>query len=159
MCDITVNDRVYKSITFRLIENLCVDVILGNEFQRLHKSVTFEYGGTLPPLNICGLSTLNVDPVEPFSNLQKDYKPVATKSRRYSKPDQDFIKSEIQSLLTEGVIESSNSPWRAQVVVTKDHPNRRKRLAIDYSQTINRYTQLDAYPIPRVDDFVNKVAQ
>ena len=45
------------------------------------------------------------------------------------------------------------------MVVTKDHPNRRKRLAIDYSQTINRYTELDAYPIPRVDEFVNKVAQ
>ena len=44
VCDITVNDRVYKSVTFRVMENLCVDVILGNEFQRLHKSVTFEYG-------------------------------------------------------------------------------------------------------------------
>ena len=67
------------------MENLCADVILGSEFGELHESVTCKYGGTLPPLEVCGLSTLNVDPVEPFSNLPKDTKPIATKSRKYSK--------------------------------------------------------------------------
>ena len=38
-------------------------------------------------------------------------------------------------LLKEGIIEPSLSPWRAQVFVTKDE-NHKKRLAIDYSQTI-----------------------
>ena len=77
-----VNNRNYHSITFRVMENLCADVILGSEFGELHESVTYKYGGMLPPLEVCALSTLNVDPVEPFTNLQKDYKPVATKSRR-----------------------------------------------------------------------------
>ena len=69
-----------------------------------------------------------------------------------------FIEKETQRLLREGIIETSNSPWRAQIVVTKDD-NHKKRLAIDYSQTINRFTLLDGYPLPRIDDTVNKIAQ
>ncbi|XP_054287969.1 uncharacterized protein LOC129003695 [Macrosteles quadrilineatus] len=31
-------------------------------------------------------------------------------------------------------------------------------MVIDYSRTINRFTLLDAYPLPRIDDIINKVA-
>jgi len=61
-------------------------------------------------------------------------------------------------MLRDGVIESSSSPWRAQVVLVKSE-HHRKRLCIDYSQTINMYTLLDAYPLPNVWDVVNNVAQ
>ena len=37
--------------------------------------------------------------------------------------------------------------------------NHKKRLVIYYSQTINRFTMLDAYPPPRIDDAVNSIAQ
>lgn len=73
-------------------------------------------------------------------------------------PDRDFIHKEVQRLLQKGIIEQSNSPWRAQVVVVKNE-SRKKRLAIDYSETINKFTQLDAYPLPRIDATVNKIAQ
>ena len=32
-------------------------------------------------------------------------------------------------------------------------------MVIDYSRTINRFTQLDAYPLPRMQDVVQNVAQ
>ena len=32
-------------------------------------------------------------------------------------------------------------------------------VCIDYSQTINIYTQLDAYPLPRIDDMINELSQ
>ena len=32
-------------------------------------------------------------------------------------------------------------------------------MCVDYSQTINIYTELDAYPLPRIDDMVNELAQ
>ncbi|XP_072098229.1 uncharacterized protein [Mobula birostris] len=32
-------------------------------------------------------------------------------------------------------------------------------MVVDYSQTINRLTQLDAYPLPRIADMVNQIAQ
>ena len=61
------------------------------------------------------------------------------------------MKEEIHKLLAEGIIEPSVSPWRAQVVVTKNETYKR-RMVIDYSQTVNRFTLLDAYPLPRIDD-------
>jgi len=95
----------------------------------------------LPLIVLCGLTTLRVNPPELFANLTADCHPVASKSRRYSFDDSKFIAEETRRLLQEGIIEPSNSPWRAQVVVTKDE-NHRKRLAIDYSETINRFTLL-----------------
>ena len=44
------------------------------------------------------------------------------------------------------------------MIVTKDE-NHQKRLAIDYSQKINRFTQLDGFPRPRISDTVNEIAQ
>ena len=141
-----------------VLNDLCVDLILGIDFQQQHESVTFQFRGDKPNLNICNLATLNTNPPLLFENLPENCKPIATKSRRYSETDKKFIDSEIQRMLKEGIIEPSNSPWRAQVVVTKDKRHK-KRLAIDYSQTINTYTQLDAYPIPRMDDFINNLAK
>ena len=60
-------------------------------------------------------------------------------------------------LLNEDIIEPSNSPWRSQVLVTLGERHKR-RMVIDYSQTINRFTQLDAYPLPRIDDQINEIA-
>ena len=101
---------------------------------------------------------MNIDPPSPFANLTSDCHPVAAKSRRYSAEDLTFISGEVDRLLKEGIIEPSQSPWRAKVVVTKDE-NHKKRLAIDYSQTINRFTQLDAFPLPRICDTINEIAQ
>ena len=30
-------------------------------------------------------------------------------------------------------------------------------MCIDYSQTINLFTELEAYPLPRIDDLINKL--
>ena len=32
-------------------------------------------------------------------------------------------------------------------------------MCIDYSQTVNLFTELDAYPLPRIDDMINKLSQ
>ena len=34
----------------------------------------------------------------------------------------------------------------------------KKRLCVDYSQTIHQYTELDAYLLPRIDDMINNLA-
>ncbi|PFX19707.1 Retrovirus-related Pol polyprotein from transposon gypsy [Stylophora pistillata] len=74
-------------------------------------------------------------------------------ARQFSKEDQEFIHQETIRLLAEAIIEPSTSPWRAQVVISKDPLQRhKKRLCIDYSQTAN------AYPLPRIDDMVNNLA-
>ena len=99
-------------------------------------------------------------PPDVFANLMDDCHPVASKSHRYSFADKQFIEKETRRLLEEGIIEKSNSPWRAQIVVVKDpYVHSKRRLAVDYSQTINRFILLDAYPLPRIDETVNKIAQ
>ena len=83
---------------------------------------------------------------------------MATKSRSYSESDKKFIEEEVAKLLEDGVIEPSQSSWRAQVLITKDERHK-KRMVIDYSQTVNRFTHLDAYPVPRIDEQINDIAK
>ena len=45
---------------------------------------------------------------------------------------------------------------RPKLVVSPE--NHKKRLVVDYSQTINRFILLDAYPLPRIEDMVNEIA-
>ena len=156
--DIIVQGQEYKNIRFSVLPSLCSEVILGHEFLKQHETVNLTFGGSKQSLTICGLSTLAITPPSPFINLTPDCKPIATKSRRFSTLDQQFIKSETSRMLAEGIIEPSTSPWRAQVVVTTNERHK-KRMVIDYSQTINKFTQLNAYPLPRIDDLVNKVSQ
>jgi len=87
-------------------------------------------------------------------------KPIATKSRRFNHEDRLFIQDSVDQMLRDGCIIPSSSPGRAQVLIVKNEANRRKnRLCIDYSQTINIYTELDAYPLPRIDDMINELSK
>jgi transposase InsO family protein len=137
---------------------LCADVILGQDFMRLHNSISFKLNGHMEPLEICCLIPMTIEPPRLFRYLTQNCQPASAPSRRYSSEDRNFIRSETESLLASGIIESSTSPWRAQVLVTKSS-NHKKRLVIDYSQTINRYTQLDAYPLPLIENLVHDISQ
>ena len=149
--------QTYNDIKFTILDDLCAGVILGQTFMEKHSAIMLSFAGDLPPLNICGLAVSNVTPPTLFSHLSKNCDPIATKRRKYSHDDKNVIDSEIKRLLAEKIIETSNSPWRAQVVITSNE-NGKKRLCIDYSQTINRLTHLDAYPLLRIDDQVNEIA-
>ena len=154
----TIEKNQYANIKLNVMDNLCMDVILGLDFQKQHESVTLKLGGKKPALLICGLSSMSAEPPSLFSNLSVDCKPIAAKSRRYNCHDRKFIAQEIDRMLKDDIIERSKSSWRSQVLVTKDE-HRKKRLVLDYSQTINKYTELDAYPLPRIDDYVNDLAK
>ena len=165
LTDVSLNGHNYHNVRLGVLENLCCDLIVGQDLQRLHESVIITYGGPKPPLSIPAidsisvLSAASVDTPELFANLLPGCEPICTKSRRFSLDDRQFIAREVNRLLQDGVIEESSSPWRAQVLVVKDPTERhRRRLCVDYSQTINLYTQLDAYPLPRIDDIVNSLA-
>lgn len=157
VADISLGDRVYKDIQLTLLPDSCTDVILGIPFLKIHESVNVHYGGSQPSLSVCSFSKIAMPPVQLFRNLSDDCRPIATKSRRFSAADSQFIHDEVQNLLKDGVIERSNSPWRAQVVVTTNS-NSKKRMVVDFSQTINRFTLPDAYPLPRIEDVVNSIA-
>ena len=100
-------------------------------------------------IGVCELAQMQTEPAQLFANLSLDIKPIAAKSRRYCMDDRKFIRDETQALYKAGLIEPSNSSWRSQPVVVKD-PNElhRKRMTIDYSETINNEQVYSARRLP-----------
>jgi len=156
--DVEMQGHLYKNVPVLVMKNLCADVIIGHDLLATHSSLEMKLGGSKDPLVICALEAANVPPVSLFTNLTSDCRPIAVKSRYHSKEDAAFIRSEVSKMIEDGIIEESVSPWRAQVVVVKNASSK-KRLCIDYSQTINRYTQLDAYPIPKIESIIEEVSK
>ena len=149
----------YSDVNFSIMDGVLWDVILGRDFLCKHKSVSFMFDGPHPPLNLGTLKPLkDVEPARLFEHLSPNCKPVTSKRRSYSKADRSFISNQVQQLLDDDIIEPSLSPWRAQVVVVKGE-HHKKRMCIDYSETINKYTYLDAYPLPNVPNIINEVSQ
>lgn len=141
-----------------VLPQLCSDVLHDQDFQKIHGSVTVNDRGGVPPLVICEFNTIKVEPSKFVANVTADCCSVSAKSPRYSYQDRMFIEKETQRLMKEGIIELNNSPWRAQVVLVTEG-FKKWRLAIDYSETINRFTLFDSYPLPRIEDTGNKIPQ
>lgn len=99
-----------------------------------------------------------IEPPSLLKNLLSNYKLIATKSRIHTPGDGKFNRSEIQKLVQLSAIERSTSPWRTQVFVTTNEWHKRP-MVVDYSQTINRYMQLDAYHLTRVDEMVSRTSR
>ncbi|XP_072395075.1 uncharacterized protein [Diabrotica undecimpunctata] len=156
--NIKIGDHSYDNINLLIVKNLCADIIIGHDVLSNHSSLEFEFGGPKEVFKVCSVVEASVPAVPLFCNLTSNCKPIAVKSRRHSAEDQIFIKNEIKKFLNDGIIEESQSPWRAQVLITKNETHK-KRLVIDYSQTINRFTQLDAYPLPNIEEMVSNVSQ
>lgn len=58
------------------------------------------------------------------------------------------------------IIEESKPPWQAQVLyIVSRSTVHKKILCIDYSQILNRYTLLDAYPWPNNEDTVSRISR
>ena len=128
----------YSDVAFNVLDNLATDVIIGVKIFKEHQSVTFTYEGHRPPLTSNALKKMSVPFPKPFSHLGENCRPIADKPRKYSQADLHFIRDETQRLLSDDLIEPSNSPWRAQVLVVKEQ-SRKRRMIIDYSRTINRF--------------------
>ena len=59
------------------------------------------------------------------------------------------VNSEVEKMLSKGVIRQNNSPWSSPVVMVKKK-NGSWRFCIDYRK-LNTATHQDAYPLPRID--------
>jgi hypothetical protein len=80
------------------------------------------------------------------------------RSRPYSIPpsEQEFIKEELQRMMDNHLIRSSNSPWTSPVVLVRKK-NGTLRFCVDYRK-LNAITKKDAYPLPRIDEMLNALA-
>jgi hypothetical protein len=164
---IQINNHTYNDFNLDVLPNLCCDLILGHNLFVQHSRLVLNFNGgnseivlphTTPNQGVCSLAQAIMDPPSIFSHLTPDGRPIACKSRKYSLPEQQFIKDEVSRLLSDDIIEPSHSPWRAQLLVCSPE-NHKRRLVVDYSRTINKFTQLDAYPLPKMDEIALKVSQ
>ena len=182
---IVVNGVKHENVVAEVIKDLCSDIIIGRDILGQHRKVVLNFNGPReelvigavcdpssskqgaapvpssttsppPPSTFCAMNI----PLPPlFTYLTPDMKPIATKSRRQSPTDSAFMRQEISRLHSLGIIRPSVSPWRAQPFVTKEEGTHKRRMVVDYSDTINRFTELDAYPMPNVLEMVEKISQ
>lgn len=76
--------------------------------------------------------------------------PIRTAPYRRSPQEQEIIKAEIDTMLRDGIIQRSTSPWASPVVlVTKKDGS--VRFCVDFRK-LNEATVKDTYPLPRIDD-------
>ncbi|KAG1664804.1 hypothetical protein GQR58_019670 [Nymphon striatum] len=108
--DIQLLGRRYPELEFGVMSDLCADVILGRKFLSRHSKVIFHYGGPEPLLKIScqhqlvlNVSAAKLPPPRIFEFLAPECKPVAVKSRKYSRDDMIFIKTEVKRLLEAGI--------------------------------------------------------
>lgn len=81
--------------------------------------------------------------------------PVTRPMIRLSPDDLDDLRKTIAELLKNGAIRASTSPWGAPVLLVKKKDGS-KRLVIDY-RGLNKVTVKDSYPLPRIDDLMNRL--
>ena len=67
----------------------------------------------------------------------------------------EFLRSEIKTLLRQGIIVPSDCPWAAPVMLVPKADGSRC-LCIDYRK-LNLVTVSDPYPIPRIEDMIDNV--
>ena len=65
----------------------------------------------------------------------------------------------INRLYSDSIIKPSISPWRVQIVVVKNTENNKRRICVDYSQKVNLFIKLDAYPLPKIEFLINELAK
>lgn len=76
--------------------------------------------------------------------------PIRTAPYRRSPQEQETIKTEIDTMLRDGIVQRSTSPWASPVVlVTKKDGS--VRFCVDFRK-LNEATVKDTYPLPRIDD-------
>ena len=93
--ELQYEQKLYSNTKLNVLKDLVADVILGTEFMEQHESVHFQFNGPKPPLILCSLEAMKVDPVSLFDGIDPSVKPIQMKSRNYSQDDQKFIREEI----------------------------------------------------------------
>ena len=67
----------------------------------------------------------------------------------------NVVKSELDSMLANDIIEPANSPYASPIVLVRKADNT-WRVCVDYRR-LNAKTVFDATPMPRVDELIDKV--
>jgi hypothetical protein len=84
-----------------------------------------------------------------------DATPIKIRPYRLSPAENEKASTEIKEMLANKVIRKSQSPWAAPIVLVKK-PDGSTRFCVDYRK-LNQVTKKDVYPLPRIDDTLDKM--
>ena len=79
-----------------------------------------------------------------------DHPPVRQSPRRIPPHLRDELRSQLDDLAQQGILEEADGTWASPVMLTRKK-NSKWRLVVDLRR-VNAITNLPAYPIPRIDD-------
>ncbi|XP_062839805.1 uncharacterized protein LOC103279995 [Anolis carolinensis] len=84
-----------------------------------------------------------------------DATPIASPPYRVTGRFNECIDREVREMLDLGIIVPSSSPWASPVVLVQK-PDKTIRFCVDY-RLLNKVTQTDTYPMPRLDDLLERI--
>ncbi|KAJ3654355.1 hypothetical protein Zmor_013548 [Zophobas morio] len=92
----------------------------------------------------------------------KDENPTFTKSYRYPEVHKEEVRKQIYSMLGQGIIQPSISPWSSPIWIVDKNMDASKekkwRLVVDYRK-LNEKTIDDKYPLPNINDILDKLGK
>ena len=98
----------------------------------------------------------NVQPVD----IPTSSPPIRQKAFKLSPTDIAFLEPTIESMLSAGVLQTSNSPWASPVfVVYRKHHSAAKqkpRKVVDYRR-LNATVPFDSYPLPDINALLDSL--
>ena len=92
-----------------------------------------------------------------FTIITTTEKPIYQHPYRKSERERLAIKQEIEKMLKAKIIQPSNSPWSAPVLMIPKK-NGEYRFCIDFRK-LNTITEQDSFPLPRIDDILDRLVQ
>ncbi|KAK8771557.1 hypothetical protein V5799_025197 [Amblyomma americanum] len=81
--------------------------------------------------------------------------PVCQRPYCVSPKEREAIRTQVDEMLADDVIQPSTSPWASPVVLVKKKDNT-LRFCVDYRK-LNNVTKKDVYPLPRIDDAIDRL--
>lgn len=84
-----------------------------------------------------------------------DDEPVTFRPYRITYPERAAVRGIVEDLLENGIIQNSQSPYASPILLVKKKTGE-YRMCVDF-RAINRKTVKSTYPLPRVDDYLERV--
>lgn len=85
-----------------------------------------------------------------------DTKPIKQHAYRVNPEKRALLRTEVDYMIKHGIAEPSCSPWSSPCILVPKANTTAKRFCSDFRK-LNRVTKPDSYPIPRMDDCVDRV--
>ena len=116
------------------------------------EQIKVEFHDVFEPITSCPPRRADVDHT---IRLEPNTTPTFRRPHRLSKQEEQEIHSQVADLLAKGLIEPSVSPYGAPVLFVQKKDGS-LRMCIDY-RALNKVTVRDRYPLPRIDDLLDKL--